>query len=168
MKNETAETEKRIVEQLNFGAKTAKRVGWEAWEFAIVGPRQIEVTNASYGFEKDDHTYNVTVNEQGSRFIPVECECPADQYNEEYDCKHKIAVASIGGPVLLGAAMAFTNEREGHQEAGKTAAELLTDGGQTTNQPESDSSGSCPNGAAGCVGPESDGIQCWECYRTGA
>ena len=44
--------EKSIVDELTFGAKTAKRVGWEAWEFSVAGPHQIEVTNASWGFQK--------------------------------------------------------------------------------------------------------------------
>lgn len=106
---ETTESsqDKRIVEQLSFGAKTSKRVGWESWEFTVVGPHQVEVTNASYGFEKDDHAYIVGVAERDGLVVPTECECPADQYNEEYDCKHKVALATVGGPTVLNAALAF-------------------------------------------------------------
>lgn len=102
-----AETQKRIVDQLNFGAKTSKRVSWEAWSLKIVDPRKVEVCNESYGCEKDDHRYVVTVKEKNGLIVPQECDCPADKYNEEYDCKHKVALASVGGPLVLGAAVAF-------------------------------------------------------------
>lgn len=36
--------------------------------------------------------------------MPAECGCKADQYNEEEDCKHRVALASIGGSVVLDAA----------------------------------------------------------------
>lgn len=167
MQNDTAETEKRIVEELDFGAKTSKRVGWEAWEFVIVAPLQIEVTNASYGFEKDEHSYVVTVEEREGLFVPAACECPADQYNDEYDCKHKVAVASVGGPVLLGAAMAFTSADEGQSGTSetKTTAELLADGGQELAHADDESEDTCPNGEAWCPGPDSDDLPCWECFR---
>lgn len=95
------------VEYLSFGAKTAKRVTWEAWEFTVVGPHLVEVTNASYGFEKDDHTYTVGVEECDGLAVPAECDCPADMYHEDYDCKHKVALAAIGGTTVLNVAAAF-------------------------------------------------------------
>lgn len=95
-------------EQLNFGPKTARRVAWESWSFRIVGPRQVEVTNESYGYLKADHQYTVTVEETDGLAFPAECECKADQYSEEYACKHRVAVAAVGGPTVLNAAARFS------------------------------------------------------------
>jgi hypothetical protein len=146
------ETQKRIVEQLSFGSKTSKRVRWEAWSLKIVDPRKVEVTNESYGFEKDEHQYVVTVEERGNLFVPVECECPADEFNDDYDCKHKVAVATIGGPVVLGAAMAYTSD--------ESEAPLRADGGliETDSEERPDD--------CGCWDPE-QGLPCWPCYRDG-
>jgi len=99
--------QKSVVAQLNFGAKTAKRVGWESWEFTVVGPYEVEVTNASYGYLKDDHSYRVMVAEAEAGTVPAVCDCPADQYSEHYDCKHKVALAAVGGPTVLNAAVDF-------------------------------------------------------------
>jgi len=57
------------------------------------------VTNGSYGCEKDNHSYLFRVEDHDRLLVPAECECPADKYNEEYDCKHKVTLATIGGPV---------------------------------------------------------------------
>jgi hypothetical protein len=102
---------KSIVTQLDFGAKTARRVSWGAWEFTVVGPHQIRVTNASYGFEKEDHAYVVGVEEREGVPIPAECGCPADIHRNP-DCKHKLALATIGGPTVLDAAMEFKSAGE--------------------------------------------------------
>jgi len=101
-------TAARVVESLSFGQKTEKRVRWESWSFTVVGEGRVEVINESYGFERDEHKYVVSVEERDGLFVPIECECPAD----EYDCKHKVAVAVVGGPVVLSAAMAFTSREE--------------------------------------------------------
>ena len=145
-------TQKRIVEQLNFGAKTAKRVRWEAWSLKIVDPRKVEVTNESYGFEKDDHRYVVTVEERDGLFVPVECECPADEFNEEYACKHRVAVATVGGPVVLGAAIAYTSD--------ESESPLRADGGiikaESDERPDD-----CD------CSPLFEDLPCWPCYRDG-
>ncbi|QSG11381.1 SWIM family zinc finger [Halapricum desulfuricans] len=107
MQTNAGDGQKSIVAELNFGAKTAKRVAWESWEFTVVSPYEVEVTNASYGYLKDDHSYRVMVAETDAGVLPVECECPADQYSEDYDCKHKVALAAIGGPTVLQAAVDF-------------------------------------------------------------
>lgn len=164
--NDTA-AEKRIVEQLNFGAKTVKRVGWEAWEFSIAGPHQVEVTNASYGFEKDDHSYVVGVEKRDDVPVPAECDCPADLHREP-DCKHKVALASVGGVTVLNAAVDFetsaaaalsVSDREGVTTVGE---KLQTDGGLTTSADESDA---CPNGEAWCDGYDSGTLPCFECFE---
>ena len=100
------------LEQLNFGKKTARRVAWESWSFQIVGPRQVEVTNESYGYLKADHRYTVTVEEIDGLAFPAKCECKADQYSEEYACKHRVAVAAVGGPTVLNAAARFSPHPE--------------------------------------------------------
>lgn len=107
MSENVASAEKRIVSQLSFGEQTAKRVSWEAWGFKIVGSQQIKVTNASYGAEKRDHEYVVTVQERDGLPILTECECPADHFDQVYSCKHRTAVATIGGKMLLEAALAY-------------------------------------------------------------
>lgn len=152
MQSTQADTEKRIVEQLNFGSKTAKRAIWEAWTLKIVGPREVRVTNVSYGCEKNEHRYTVTVEESDGVIVPVECECPADQYNEEYSCKHRVAVATIGGPVVLNAAMAFDPDEP------EPADEIVTDGGSSETE-------TCPNEDSLCDGPAGDGLPCFDCYE---
>lgn len=123
--------EKRIVERLTFGAKTAKRVAWEAWEFTIVGPHTVEVTNASYGCEKADHTYLISVAVRDGAGVPAECECPADTYNENYDCKHKVALATVGGPTVVNAALTFEDPAPDtrDQDPETVADKLRPDGG---------------------------------------
>lgn len=146
-------TAAKVTEALTFGEKTAKRVSWESWSLRIVDPRKVEVTNESYGFEKDDHRYVVTVEERNGLFLPAECECPEDQYREDYDCKHKVAVASVGGPIVLGAAMAYVSEEQ--KEA------LRADGGmvevEESAEQETDDNCSC----------DGDDFPCWPCYRAG-
>lgn len=87
-----------------------------AWSFRSVGPLQVEVVNESYGYLKDEHTYTVAVEERDGIVVPGECECPADRYHEEYGCKHKGALATVGGTVggtvVLNAARAFPLESE--------------------------------------------------------
>ena len=107
MQTNAGDGQKSIVAELQFGAKTAKRVSWESWEFTVVGPFEVEVTNASYGYLKSEHSYRVLVAEVEAGILPAECECPADQYGEGYDCKHKVALAAVGGPTVLQAAVDF-------------------------------------------------------------
>ena len=127
--DDTAE-KRTAVEHLSFGAKTAKRVAWEAWEFTVEGPHQVRVTNASYGYLKDDHSYVVGVEVQNGQALPAECGCPADRYSEEYACKHRVSLATIGGPTVLNAAVKYeVPTRTGDSEPTTAADRLRADGG---------------------------------------
>jgi len=129
--------EKSIVQQLDFDASTAKRVGWERFEFTVVGPHQVRVTNASYGFKKDDHSYVVGIEKRGGVPIPAECECKADLHNEDQDCKHKVALATIGGPTVLNAAVeaeAAPPFPSSDDDVTTAADKLQTDGGVSTGK----------------------------------
>jgi hypothetical protein len=163
--------EKSIVNELNFGAKTSKRVTWEAWEFSVESPHLVRVTNASYGFEKDDHSYLVGVEDRDGVLVPAECECPADKYNEEYDCKHKVALATVGGPVVLKASVNFATPSVDteHSNASTLSDKLRTDGGTKTedvrdepnalNASEHDECEECAN--------LSDDFPCFPCFING-
>lgn len=168
--NDSAADKRNAVEYLNFGAKTSKRVSWEAWEFAVESPHLVRVTNASYGFEKTDHSYLVGVEDRDGVLVPAECECPANKYNEEYDCKHKVALASVGGPVVLEASVNFLTPSEDTERsnASTVADKLQADGGATT---EEIGGGSEPLDAAEPVECEEctklSDLPCWPCYRDG-
>ena len=152
--------QKSIVDELNFGKKTAKRVAWEAWEFTVVGPHRVRVTNASYGYLKDDHAYVVGVEVRDGQPVPAECDCPADMYHEEYDCKHKVALAAIGGPTVLNAAVAYetpTNETDAVETANTAADKLQADGGVPAETEE----------PAECDCTRDGGFPCWPCFRDG-
>jgi hypothetical protein len=167
MQSTDSSSEKGIVEELNFGAKTSKRVCWEAWEFSVEAPHLVRVTNASYGFEKDDHSYLVGVEEREGLLVPSECECKADRYNDDYDCKHKVALATVGGPVVLQAAVDLDNPAPTFSESdvdGVTIAadKLETDGGTATVDDDSDS---CENGDDRCDGHDGAGFPCFDCFE---
>lgn len=70
----------------------------------------MRVTNASYGYLKEDHSYLVGVEERGGRALPAECECPADIHYKK-DCKHTVALATVGGPTVLNAAIEYTHQQ---------------------------------------------------------
>lgn len=130
--------EKRTaLEHLEYTPRTLKRVQWEAHEFTVVGPHLIEVTNASYGFEKDDHSYTVGVEVRDGVAVPAECECPADVHRDS-DCKHKTALAIIGGPTVLNAAVDF--------EGSSPVLGVATDGGCECDD---------------------DRLPCFDCYSAG-
>lgn len=159
----TQSVEKGIVAELEFDTKTAKRVAWSEWEFTIVAPFTIEVTNASYGYLKDEHTYEVLIDEKG---LPVSCSCPGYQHYHKPNGrvgKHMLAVAAIGGPTLLEAARAFSPDTD-HPETPiktETAAERLhPDGGSLESKPET-----CPNGDPDCDGPDGDDLPCFDCFQ---
>jgi len=167
MEDTDSSSEKRIVEQLDFDAKTAKRVGWEAWEFSIAGPHEVTVTNASYGFQKEDHAYVVGVDKRGGVPVPAECECPADKYNEDHDCKHKVALATVGGTTVLNAAVDFDNpatalSRSVPTDVTTAADKLQPDGGTVTVSGDSDA---CPNGDDRCDGPTGEALPCFACFE---
>ncbi|WP_254767568.1 SWIM zinc finger family protein [Salinilacihabitans rarus] len=124
----------------------------------------------SYGSEKADHSYLVGVEDRDAVLVPAECECPADKYNEEYDCKHKVALATVGGPVVLEASVNFPTPRgnPGQSNASTLSEKFRADGGIAT---EEIGGGSEPLDA---VEPEecdcaelSDDFPCWPCVRDG-
>jgi hypothetical protein len=156
MKTQNDASQKHIVEQLDFGPRTTKRVTWEAWEFTVIGPNLVEVTNASYGFQKDDHTYTVGVEERDGVALPAECNCPADMHRDP-DCKHKVALATVGGPTVLNAALNVAEPAPSTDTKPNTVADKLRpDGGAT---PEI-----CPNGNERCDGPTGEAFPCFDCY----
>ena len=164
-------SQKGIVERLNFGKKTAKRVAWEAWEFTVVGPHQVRVTNASYGYLKDEHAYVVGVELRDGQPVPAECECPADLYSEDYDCKHKVALAAIGGLPVLNAAINFEilkPEATETKPVTTAADKLKTDGGvpvkvETIDKSEADADNEDANEECYCTDYSDD--PCWPCFR---
>lgn len=159
MSSKTTDAEKSIVEQLDFSTKTSKHVTWEEWEFTVVGPHQVEVTNASYGYLKDEHSYTVGVEVRGGRVLPAECECPADLHHEQ-DCKHKVALAAIGGPTVLNAVTEY--ETPATTDAPKTetvADKLRADGG--------DVSAEASPTEEQCDCQHLSDFPCWSCYRSG-
>jgi hypothetical protein len=148
--NETSR-QKSAVQFLNFGAKTAKRVTWEAWSFRIIGPLQILVTNESYGVERDAHAYLVTVEDVGGVIVPRECECPADRFRDDYACKHRVALATVAGPVVMNAAAEFSEKSL--ESSNPAEGTPVADGGR----PEDPK----------CECKELGGLPCWPCYRAG-
>ncbi len=171
MKSNTTTEEKRTaVEQMNFGAKTAKRVGWESYEFTVVGPHQVKVTNASWGHEKADHSYVVGIEERDGVAVPAECGCKADQYREDYDCKHKVALASVGGPVVLQAAVEYAIPTVDDDETTTQTLEnkLRADGGAAAKRTaeESPPLDEAKHGECDCDDLRDD-FPCWPCVRTG-
>lgn len=156
MKTQHDERQKHIVEQLDFSPETTKRVTWEAWEFTIVGPNLVDVTNASYGYLKADHTYTVGVEERDGVVLPAECDCPADMHREQ-DCKHKVALATVGGPTVLNAACAFEGPTpRADTDCTTVADKLRADGGAPSEV--------CPNGNKRCEGPDGEAFPCYDCY----
>lgn len=152
------------VEHLNFGAKTAKRVAFEAWSFTVVGPNELEVRNESYGDFAADHTYVVSVEERDDVVVPVACECPADEYNDDYACKHRVAAATVSGSTVLRAAIKRRSAVRPSSDSNsmRSREELKADGGATTQ--DSTHQEACPNGDPMCDGPDGDGLPCFPCY----
>lgn len=156
MSSKTRGNEKRTaVEYLSFDARTSKRVTWESWEFTVVAPFQVEVTNASYGYLKEEHAYIVEVEDRDGLVVPAECECPADVHWEP-DCKHKVALATVGGPTVLDAAANF------EEPSPETRGALTADGGLPAED-ELDVE-CCPNGDPDCGGPNGDELPCFPCF----
>jgi len=158
MTDNDAAAEKRIVDQLSLGAKTSKRVTWEAWSFRIVGPHQVEVCNESHGYLKDDHTYTVGVEVRGGLALPAECDCPADKYREDDACKHKVALATVGGPTVLDKAVEFETRTTDAPTEPETMSDKLKAYGGTLNQREGNE--------CDCASL-SDDFPCWPCVRDG-
>lgn len=159
IKTQTAE-KRTAVEYLEFNTRTIKRVTWESWEFTVVGPYHVRVTNASYGYLKDDHSYTVGVEERDGVVVPAECECPADVHREP-DCKHKLALATVAGPSVLNAAVAFENPAPDTDAAVTvtTGADLLTTDGGVLAEAKPDDRQECPECA------KLSDLPCWPCYQ---
>lgn len=172
MVDSTTNADKRVVEELNYGSKTAMRAVWTAWEFSIEGSSLVQVTNASYGCEKDEHSFLIGIEDRDGLPVPVECSCPADEYNEEYACKHRVACAAIAGPVVLQAALTHATPTVDTDEGASPSFEpgVRPDGGAILEDEREDGAGvieaerECVNGDRGCEG--SDGsVTCFECYE---
>ena len=155
MSSKTTDDQNSIVDRLSFTSQTAKRASWEAFEFTIIGPNELEVTNASYGAKKYDHSYRVTVEEQDGLPVPVACTCPADEHYES-DCKHKVAAATVGGRLLLGAVVAQTEPHPTNGIAGKSTDEA-------TKADPGDSLITVTD--CTCGGPNE--FPCWPCVQAG-
>lgn len=165
MTDNKSTADKRIVNELEFGSRTTKRVTWEAWEFSIEAPHLVRVTNASYGFEKADHSYLVGVEDRDGLLVPAECECPADVHREP-DCKHKVALATVAGPLVLQAAVDYPTPKAKTDES--TGVELRTDGGAITDEPTDDDQPLNASEYAECDCTDgSDDFPCWPCFRHG-
>ncbi|WP_323675262.1 SWIM zinc finger family protein [Halorubellus sp. PRR65] len=147
------------VEHLTFTALTRKRAEWEAWEFTVVGPYQVKVTNASYGYLSEEHAYVVGVEEREGVVVPAECACPADVHGDKA-CKHRVAAATVAGPTVLNAAVDFENPAPDPDAlaSATTAADLLTLRGGVPDDAQSEE---CPE----CAGLSS--MPCWACVRDG-
>ncbi|PAU79743.1 hypothetical protein CK500_16030 [Halorubrum salipaludis] len=161
--------EKRVVTQLDFTSKTAKRVAWEAWEFSVAGPYQVRVTNAAYGVEKSAHSYVVGIEQWDGLPVPAECECPADVHREP-DCKHKVALATVGGRAVLDAATSHEPTSPASSSDGTagrtTAADVLqTDGGVVAEDFTENENTRCLGGTEWCPGPDAEALPCFSCYR---
>lgn len=156
-----------LLDHLDFSNRTAKRVAWEAWEFTVEGPYLVRVTNAAYGYLKDDHSYVVGIEDRGGILVPAECECPADVHHDK-DCKHKLALATVGGPVVIQAAADYEPPAELDAERPITAADKLRADGGTQSVDAGD-----PGPSAEEERPECDcavlsgAFPCWPCYRDG-
>lgn len=160
--NDKTAEKRTVVDQLSFDTKTAKRVAYSQWEFTIVGPFEIEVCNASYGYLKGEHVYRVMIDEAG---VPVSCTCKGFKHYHGPNGrvgKHMLAVATVGGRTLLEAAREFSpNSTPSEKNTTTTAAEKLkADGGREVVDSKTDT---CPNGYTFCDGPDGDVLPCFPC-----
>lgn len=148
--------DKSIVNQLDFSTRTGKRVAWEQFEFTVDGPHLVRVTNASYGYLKDDHSYTVGVADRDGQLIPVECNCPADRHHDS-DCKHKVALALCGGPMVMQAAADYqlSGSNEVPQGVRTAADKLRADGGDSALYESNHKECDCGT------------FPCWPCVQAG-
>ena len=162
--NDKTAEKRTVVDQLSFDTKTAKRVAYSQWEFTVVGPYEIEVCNASYGYLKDEHTYRVMIDEEG---VPVSCTCKGFKHYHSPNGrvgKHMLAVATVGGRTLLEAAREFSPHSTplGETDTETVAEKLKPDGGTVATETEPET---CPNGDPYCDGPMSDDLPCFDCFE---
>lgn len=164
----TSAADKSIVTELDFTSRTGKRVAWETWEFTIEGPYLVRVTNAAYGYLKDDHQYTVGVAERDGQIIPAECECPADLHHDS-DCKHKIALAACGGVTVMQAAVDYepSGDTKARQNVSTAADKLRTDGGTATaSEGGNHTLDASKHAECDCAELAGD-FPCWPCVRDG-
>ncbi|MFC7323091.1 SWIM zinc finger family protein [Halorubrum rutilum] len=136
-----------VVDVLDADKQVEKRAAWEAFEFALLGDGNVEVTNGSHG-DAGNHTYTVHV-ESG---IPSHCTCPAWEYQPGV-CKHMVAVA-IREPVLEAA----TEDQQVRADGGTAALEEFGTDDRNDDRPEDCDCGEWNDGL---------GLCCWPCYREG-
>lgn len=123
----------RLLDALGAAEQTTERAHDEPFEFRVVAPMLVEVTNAKYDPEiRAAHRYTVTIAEEDDLFVPIHCSCPAYHYRRDSHgaCKHMVATVLCGGPPLLGAAAVYTGRwRDPEDDPERdvtTAADLLT------------------------------------------
>lgn len=132
--------QKSLLEVLDADEQVEKRAQWEAFEFALLGDGDVEVTNGSHE-DADNHTY--TVHVEGG--IPSDCTCPAFEF-QPGACKHMVGVG-IREPVLEAA----TEDQPVRADGGVTLESFVTD-----------------NDAVECDCEELRGdFPCWPCVRDG-
>ena len=160
-------TDPHILDYLSYDPMTARRATLEAFEFTITGPGQVAVSNASWGDSRNDHTYTVQVGVRDGVALPVSCTCPGYEHHygpKEQADKHMLALATVGGPTLLRAALDYDAICAGSSDSNSmTSPTSPTTGDGAQRDPEV--SEGCPHGRAGCDGPESDTVGCFDCYR---
>ena len=146
---------------LEHSGKTLKRAQYEGFEFSIESPGSVRVTNASYGAEKDDHSYLVDVDDG----VPIACGCPADEHHSGA-CKHRVAVA-IRAPIVEAASADQPDERPAMADGGAVVAP----------EPQGSTAEDGPAHAEGCDNPECEGLaeaterpllsfECWDVWAS--
>lgn len=127
---ETTPLTVRLLDALEHTDAVADRADGEAYEFRVVAPMLIEVTNTSYDRDAHDaHRYTVTIADTGGLFVPIHCSCAFYHYRSDDHgaCKHMVATVTKGGPPLLGASAVYTgSDRRASDDDVTTAADLLS------------------------------------------
>lgn len=164
MSTKASHTEKRSgLSDLEFDSRTRKRAEWEAFEYTVIAENQIQVVNGSYGAEKDEHEYTVTVEQdETGRISPLHCSCPAFQQHSGA-CKHQVATAMHD--VVLGAAVAYTRD----SETPPAAPVVLSDGGEVVATADEDEPTETECTEGWCPGPRDgadDPLPCFDCFRS--
>lgn len=156
------------LEHLDFSSRTRKRAEWEAFEFAVVGPYQVRVTNASYGKDKHEHAYVVGIEDRDGVLVPAECECPADIHGDR-DCKHRLSIVIRGGSLIMSAAAAYEPPTgTGATPKVETVADKLRpDGGALPGPVPVEPPEPTPADDKGCW-CEAHDMPCFDCYRDGS
>jgi len=155
------------LEHLDFSSRTRKRAEWEAFEFAVVGPYQVRVTNASYGKDMHEHAYVVGIEARDGVLIPAECECPADIHGDR-NCKHRVGLVIHGGSPIMSAAAAYDPPTDPRQapKVETVADKLRSDGGARHGPVPVEPPEFASDTDDGCWCEDND-MPCFDCYRNG-